>query len=560
MRSDFYNPNLTFGSIPTTCYRNERPAFFHSGEKPKDTDDRLEAFLRGMVKTVKNDKFTFIYDGKPIMAHPKWIRDHIHELKAFKHWDGDLKEYVELMCKLQREDGQFYEMVQLPTNYHWNVVNDTNRIKDEKNGLVFVRVELEADIEYLMVEAVWQIYQVTGDVEWVKKVLPALEKGINYMTSDPRRFDKKHGLCIRPFTIDTWDFVYDLSTLRPKDVRNICPGVTPMSIMHGDNSGIFAAMKKLSAINGIIGNSSAAEDWENRAEKIRKNLNKYCWNGNFYTHQVHVNHQLTPKEDEENRLSFSNTYDINRKVTTFEQASKIISEYIKRRETSGCFAEWFTINPPYEHFRGGYDANNYVNGCIASLAAGELALAAFNNGFEAYGWDIISRLIDLFEKDGELFFLYDMYNGKNKGGGPSGWGAAAIIAAVDEGLAGFVDTGVQFDTMRFQPRWRITDREYGKYITGYESSGIFAESSYKYYQDADCYRLAVPSNEINCHILLKQNCDVKQIVCNGKSIEFATESLSGSMYANFVLTKKDGIEIENSGGQFEYYFEIIYAE
>ena len=161
---------------------------------------------------------------------------------------------------------------------------------------------------------------------------------------------------------------------------------------------------------------------------------------------------------------------------------------------------------------------------------------------------------------GILFFLYDMYNGKNKGGGPSGWGAAAIIAAVDEGLAGFVDTGVQFDTMRFQPRWRITDREYGKYITGYESSGIFAESSYKYYQDADCYRLAVPSNEINCHILLKQNCDVKQIVCNGKSIEFATESLSGSMYANFVLTKKDGIEIENSGGQFEYYFEIIYAE
>lgn len=560
MRSDFYNPNLTFGSIPTTCYRNERPAFFHSGEKPKDTDDRLEAFLRGMVKTVKNDKFTFIYDGKPITAHPKWIRDHIHELKAFKHWDSDLKAYVELMCKLQREDGQFYEMVQLPTNYHWNVVNDTNRIKDEKNGLAFVRVELEADIEYLMVEAVWQIYQVTGDIEWVKKVLPALEKGINYMTSDPRRFDKEHGLCIRPFTIDTWDFVYDLSTPRPKDVRNICPGVTPMSIMHGDNSGIFAAMKKLSAINGIIGNSSAANDWENRAEKIRENLNKYCWNGNFYTHQVHINHQLTPKEDEENRLSFSNTYDINRKVTTAEQASKIISEYIKRRETSGCFAEWFTVNPPYEHFRGGYDANNYVNGCIASLAAGELALAAFNNGFEAYGWDIISRLIDLFEKDGELFFLYDMYNGKNKGGGPSGWGAAAIIAAVDEGLAGFVDTGVQFDTMRFQPRWRITDREYGKYITGYESSGIFAESSYKYYEDADCYRLAVPSNKINCHILLKQNCNVKQIVCNGKSIEFATESLNGSMYANFVLTKKDGIEIENSGGQFEYYFEIVYAE
>ena len=519
------------------------------------TDYRLGKFIYQLRSNIYADRSVAFIDGKFVVCNINWIRDHVHVMKASKHWEYRFNDFLDFIIETQREDGQFFELIKQYDDYHWQYVNEDCYKLYTNDNLTLVRLEIEADIEYLVVEGAANYYHVTGDDEWLSRCLPKLEKAIDYVTSDGKRFDKEHGLVKRGFTIDTWDFAYGM----PATNRRIDKD-TPMSIMHGDNSGIFAAMKKLSAINGIIGNSSAANDWENRAEKIRENLNKYCWNGNFYTHQVHINHQLTPKEDEENRLSFSNTYDINRKVTTAAQASKIISEYIKRRETSGCFAEWFTVNPPYEHFRGGYDANNYVNGCIASLAAGELALAAFNNGFEAYGWDIISRLIDLFEKDGELFFLYDMYNGKNKGGGPSGWGAAAIIAAVDEGLAGFVDTGVQFDTMRFQPRWRITDREYGKYITGYESSGIFAESSYKYYEDADCYRLAVPSNKINCHILLKQNCNVKQIVCNGKSIEFATESLNGSMYANFVLTKKDGIEIENSGGQFEYYFEIVYAE
>lgn len=67
------------------------------------------------------------------------------------------------------------------------------------------------------------VYRITGDDEWLKKVLPKLEKGIDYITSDEKRFDRNHGLVKRSFTIDTWDFAYKQSDenrrIPPKNVN-----------------------------------------------------------------------------------------------------------------------------------------------------------------------------------------------------------------------------------------------------------------------------------------------------------------------------------------------------
>ena len=52
-----------------------------------------------------------------------------------------------------------------------------------------IRDRLEADIEYLVVEGAMQYYRVTGDDDWLRRVLPKLETGINYMTSAKKRFD-----------------------------------------------------------------------------------------------------------------------------------------------------------------------------------------------------------------------------------------------------------------------------------------------------------------------------------------------------------------------------------
>jgi hypothetical protein len=41
----------------------------------------------------------------------------------------------------------------------------------------------------------------------------------------------------------------------------------------------------------------------------------------------------------------------------------------------------------------------------------------------------------LVERDGTVYFLYNLDSTPQPDGGPSAWGAAALISAVDEGLA-----------------------------------------------------------------------------------------------------------------------------
>lgn len=523
--------NLTFGHIPTTCFRTERPAFFHSGSRPKDVDQPLEKFIRMLKKTVYNDKFTIMADGVPVMIHPKWIRDHIHEMKAFKHWEHDLKDYIDFMIRRQHPDGFFYEMVQIEGESHTRpeMADGDFVLHDEENSLALTRLELEADIEYLMVEGAYTVLKSTGDMAWIEEVLPALEKGIDYMTSHPKRWDAERGLVKRPFTCDTWDFVHE--PVAGKSSRNIHEE-TPMSIMHGDNLGIYAAMLQLAEMNGMLGREEKKEEWVRRAGMLRENLNRHCWNGRFYIHQLHLGHDGLD-DQEENRLSLSLAYDINRGITTPDQAKSILDSFRSRLKETDYFAEWFTIHPPYEKFFL-YRAGSYINGAVASLTAGELAKAAFANGEEKYGWDILCRLMEISERDGELFFMYNPVTGENAGGGPSGWGASALLCAIEEGLAGVADGGVCFDRLCYSPRWAVTPIREVKYITGYEQSHTFVETEYTRGDDGIGIVLKTPSERICCHVLLPD--DVKTaagVEVDGKAVEVCCTKVGESVYADF---------------------------
>lgn len=526
--------NITFSSIPTTCFRQERPAYFHAGEKPEENDEPLERFIRILSKTVHNDKFTFMIDGQPYMAHPKWLRDHVHEMKAFKHWEYDLKEYIDFIIRNQSDEGFFYEMVQEESNYHCTLMPKEYMLHLPESGLTFVRLEIEADIEYLVVEGAVTVYKATGDEKWIKDVLPALEKGINYITSDPKRWSEEYGVVKRAFTIDTWDFT---NIHHDRDIRYLTPD-TPMSVMHGDNSGVYQAMRQLAWLNKRFGDDDKANEWEKRASALKANVDRICWNGNFYRHQYHLGH--SGQDDRENeRLSLSNTYDMNRGFTTTEQSRSILEEYQGRRDNGDCFAEWFSIDPPYEQF-GAYEAGSYINGAICSLTAGELAKAAFQNGYEAYGWDIIRRLIKIVDENGELFFMYNPKTGFNAGGGPSGWGAAAILSAIEEGLFGIQDTGICFDEMYFSPALAITEYEDIKYITGYQVSHTFIEMQYLRERHKEIYMLRCPSERIACHILLPVGFEPEKIYVNDRETDFTVSKLGSSSYADFIIERSSG--------------------
>lgn len=316
-----------------------------------------------------------------------------------------------------------------------------------------------------------------------------------------------------------------------------------MSIMHGDNSGVYQAMNQLAWLNRRLGNEEKAISWEARAKQLRENIFKYLWNGNYFIHQLHLNHNGVDALENE-RLSLSNTYDMNRGLTSVEQSRRIIEEYMKREKTTTCAAPWFTIDPPYEKFCT-LRAGNYINGALSPFTAGELAKAAFNNGYEEYGWSIIRRFIELTERDGTIYFLYYPDLKPHPQGGPSAWGAAALVSAVDEGLAGICDTGVNYDSIYFSPKFPITHYTELRYITGYEVSKTMVDVRYILTDIGMRYDVYSPAKKIAAHILLPRGKKCTKLLVNGDETCFETELVGESAYVNFDICadKKMSFEI-----------------
>ncbi len=502
------------------------------------TDPKLGLFLYQMRNNILCERSLVFIDGKILMTDKNWIRDHVHIMKAMRHWEHDLKSFLNFIIDTQREDGQFYELIKQIDDVHWSYVNEDCYVMYPEDNLSLVRLELEADIEYLVVEGAVYLYKTTGDDEWLISVLPKLELGIDYIMSDEKRFDREHGLVKRPFTIDTWDF-----TCLPKSAtdRRIAPD-TPISIMHGDNSGVYQAMNQLAWLNRRLGNEEKAQAWEARAEELKKNIFKHLWNGKFFIHQLHLNH--TGVDDlEGERLSLSNTYDVNRGLTDTAQSRAVIEEYMSRRKTTKYFSEWFTIDPPYEKFAN-HKQGGYVNGAISPFTAGELAKAAFNNGYEEYGWDIIQRFIKLVERDGTTYFLYDTDGKPQPEGGPSAWGAAALVSAVDEGLAGINDVGVNYDEIFFAPKFPVTYYTELRYITGYEVSGKMVDVRYILTDDGMRYDVYSPAKRIQAHILLPKGKKCEKLLIDGNASCFETELVGESLYINFTVCPSNKLSVE----------------
>ena len=504
------------------------------------SDYKLGEFMQKLRNNITADRSLVFIDNKILLCDKNWIRDHVHVMKAMRHWEYNIDSFLNFIIDTQREDGQFYELIKQYDDFHWKMVNEDCYIMYPEDNLSLVRLELEADIEYLVVEGAMYLYHITGDDNWLKKVLPKLEKGIEYITTNEKRWDKAHGLVKRPFTIDTWDFAYNTS---PED-RRINPH-SPMSIMHGDNSGVYQAMIQLAWFNRRLYNEEKAVFWEEKAEKIKENMFKYLWNGNFFIHQLHLNHSGADNL-ESKRLTLSNPYDINRGVTSIEQSRKIIEEYISRRKTTKKFAEWFSIDPPYKNFIG-YKDGEYVNGSISPFTAGELAKAAFNNGYEAYGWDIISRFIELVERDNEVYFLYYPDSTPQPQGGPSSWGSAALISAIDEGLAGIKDIGVKYDEIEFSPKFPVTHYTELRYLTGYELTQTLVDVRYILKENGMRYDIYSPAKTVKAHILLPQNKACSRLIINSKESEFTTSKVGDSNYVDVLVShitdKKISFEI-----------------
>ena len=523
----------------------------------KTTSGKWEHFYNWLQALIGYGSSHFL-DEKPVVGIT-WLRDHVYIMKAFRYWfsDYDIKSMLELFLRHQKPTGFFFDFFEYrpdfparPGRTYWSGVPEKYKEIALKDGVTYVRVPVEADLEFLAVEGVHLAWQATGDDEWMKKMLPQVEKGLNYTLSNPLRWSEEHSLVKRGFTIDSWDFTWFLPPTGG-DWPEIIDDRTKFCIMHGDNSGVYLACKLLSKMFRYLESNSKADFWEEKAALIRKNMNQVCWNGKFYTHQVHIDPIDPPIDEKEDQmLSLSNPLDVTRGVTDHQQALSIIDEYRKRgRELKEeYFAEWFSLQPPFSKTFHTYRQGYYVNGGIWPLVGAELARAAFEHGREEYAVDILNRLYNLLKRDKILHFQYwsdgrpMVGKVKDVGGGPPAWGMARTISALVEGLAGIVDLGKDFNQVQIAPRWSAAGEEVAEVNISYGAGKGFVQYTFKWEKANKSIQLSFShsASSVLFHLLLPQNVSLKSVREDGALVKYSLVNVEDSLYIDLVSPKSRG--------------------
>jgi hypothetical protein len=500
--------------------------------------DDLYGLVRGFLL---NDRLDLVVDGDRIRgyrtpdARSVWIRDHSDMMRGFRYFEPDLTSAVQHFADTQAASGRVFDYV---TTFPEKLPSE------RENWTKYVRVPVEADVEYRLVKAAFLAWQASGDDEWARTLLPCLEKALAYIRNHRWYWDEATGLVKRAYTIDTWDFAYTAG--RHDWLQFQITDDTFWGIMHGDNSGYYEAYRLLARLQRRLGDAGRATYWEREAEQVRSTLNRTCWNGRFYTHFVKLTPCSIDGVDEASQLSLSNPMDVNRGVADHGQAASVIQEYRHRGSESAAFAEWFSIDPPFPDGIFGDERlvrGAYCNGGIMPLVGGELARAAFEHGFEAYGADILARYHQLVSARGESYLWYfpdgtpsTVETSTSPDALPTdGWGSSAMLWALVEGLAGVVDQGRCFDAVSIAPRWRAAGIEEAEVHVGYAASGAGVSYNFRARPSAIEMDIEGDARIVACHILLPDRADVRYARVDARERVFSHTTTESSRYADFTF-------------------------
>ena len=272
-------------------------------------------------------------------------------------------------------------------------------------------------------------------------------------------------------------------------------------------------------------------------------MNTACWNGRFYTHFVKITPVTIEGVDEGAQLSLSNPMAINRGAADHAQAVSILREYQRRGAEGRAFAEWFSIDPPFPDGIFGDPRlvrGAYVNGGIMPLVGGELARAAFEHGFEAYGADILARYYALIARGGEAYLWYfpdgrpsSVDTSTSPEAQPTdGWGSSAMAWALVEGLAGVVDRGRALDAVRLSPRWEAAGIAEAEVAVGYAASGASMRYGYRRLENRITLEVEAEGAQVQWHILLPARRRAMSARCNGTEVAPENVQIESSPYAD----------------------------
>lgn len=347
------------------------------------------------------------YNGRLFYTSNSWFQDNLHTFRGLKYFNGYSRDYVDLFALSQAPNGMIYDNYKHSIKSHksWltrfgpEFVTTPNPETDDS---YFVRIPVENMGEFSFLEAVYMVWKATGDDAWMKSRLDNCLKAIQYTTTDKLRWSDKFQLTKRGYTIDVWDFKCDEDNIPYNgDIMKIDLEKGRFGIHFGDNLGMAVGCEYVSEMLAYAGRNVEAEKVSKLAKEWRTKIDALAWNGNFYTHWIAEDPSIKRDfggTDESKIVSLSNTWVLNRRIS-HDKAVAILKTYLRIKDEmpKSSPGEWYLAYPPFN--KGWNDKKwQYMNGGVSPIAGGQIARAAFEHGYESYGYDILKRIEALAKK------------------------------------------------------------------------------------------------------------------------------------------------------------------
>jgi hypothetical protein len=377
--------------------------------------DMFALFRAGMNAYSPTGVSTTRWNGRTYRFFVTWVLDNYNTAKGMKYFSPDVRDFVEMMRDAQREDGMIWSNINPgEAVYYYETAYGPFGYVRKIGDRYFVRQPAENHPEYNYVSTIYQSWKATADDSWMTGNLTSAMRAMDYCVTDPARWSQRFQLLKRVYTIDSWDFQVDDAYTPDIGLTNtmlIDPVKSKFGVFFGDNVYYASACEELAEMLGHAGEVENAAKYAARGAAIRKRLDALAWNGRFFTH--FIDEDPTVKRDlgvdERSQIAQGNAYALNRGLDR-AHAAAILRTYqdLKAHLPAGSPGEWYAIYPPFGRGFGRHDAQwQYMNGGVGGHVAGELARGAFENGFEAYGRDILDRLDALGRRTGgKISFAY----------------------------------------------------------------------------------------------------------------------------------------------------------
>ncbi len=299
-----------------------------------------------------------------------------------------------------------------------------------------------------------------------------------------------------------------------------------------DQALAYMTLLELAEMNAAAGNTTRADEWQNKAEMLKKQTNALLWQANkgFYLTHAHLS-PLKHSFDESTMVSISNALAVYAGLTDVRQNNAIFQNLEQARIAAGVKKPGLSIYPYYprlffDQADVGYGAHQ--NGGVWDWWGGVQIKAEFLTGFSEIARTHLLQVANDWQKHPGNIIEWRSTTDPNREGSHYYSAAAGTMgSAIIEGLFGVELTGYG---LMLQPRLGLNDG----YIRVYQpATDRYVAYSYDWNQTITKLDYGTNAESVTVKVLKLRSEHISGVAINGHPVEFETETIGNDTYTVF---------------------------